>query len=163
MPKKLLDFLVFSSLYISGCAMLMVHQTNHLLRLQYRTVPYFFFVFFSTICSYNFHWYLTGTAENEKTRVQWTQNHKQLHFALFLFGLAGSAIFGLYFIKHWFWMGGAVLLTFLYSAPKIERPPFHFLRKIAVGKTIFLAFVWMYVTTFLPFCFSDRQWQAGSV
>jgi 4-hydroxybenzoate polyprenyltransferase len=35
------------------------------------------------------------------------------------------------------------------------------LRKIALGKTIFLAFVWMYVTTILPVLVSDRPWQPG--
>lgn len=33
------------------------------------------------------------------------------------------------------------------------------LRRIAVGKTIFLAFVWMYVTSLLPFLISGRAWQ----
>jgi 4-hydroxybenzoate polyprenyltransferase len=141
----------------------MVHQTNHLLHLQYKTTPYFLFVFFSTICSYNFHWYLTGTAENEKLRVRWTRDHKRLHFTFFVIGLAGAAMLVLPFLKHWFWMGGAILLTFLYSAPKIDRPPFYFLRKIAVGKTMFLAFVWMYVTTLLPIIFSGKAWQTQDV
>jgi 4-hydroxybenzoate polyprenyltransferase len=78
-------------------------------------------------------------------------------------GLAGAAILVLPFLKHWFWMGGAILLTFLYSAPKIDRPPFYFLRKIAVGKTMFLAFVWMYVTTLLPIIFSGKAWQTQDV
>lgn len=152
--------MLFSSLYIAGCAVLMVHQSNHLLRLHYNHIHYFAFVFFSTICSYNFHWYLTHSAETEKIRNRWTGEHRSLHLILFLVGLLGSAWYFLYFIVHWFWMGGAVVLTFLYSAPKLTMPPFDQLRKVAVGKTIFLAFVWMYVTTFLPVIFSDKNWQA---
>jgi 4-hydroxybenzoate polyprenyltransferase len=69
---------------------------------------------------------------------------------MFILGLFGSAWFFFYFIDSWFWMGVPVILTFLYSAPKIPYTPFHLLQKVAIGKTIFLAFVWMYVTTLLP-------------
>ena len=34
------------------------------------------------------------------------------------------------------------------------------LRRIAIGKTIFLAFVWMYVTTILPLLIAGNPWQA---
>ena len=44
----------------------------------------------------------------------------------------------------------AVILTFLYSAPKISFTPFQWLKKIAIGKTIFLAMAWTYVTAVLP-------------
>ena len=40
--------------------------------------------------------------------------------------------------------------TFLYTAPKLPHKYFRLLRRIALGKTIFLAMVWMYVTTILP-------------
>ena len=141
----------------------MAHQTNHLLHLQYNSKQYFLFVFFSTICSYNFHWYLTPGIQNEMIRVRWTQQHKTLHLALFSIGLAGSGWFFFFFTAHWLWMAGATLLTFLYSAPKLPLHPFGRLRKIAVGKTIFLAFVWMYVTTLLPIIFAGKGWQPEDV
>jgi 4-hydroxybenzoate polyprenyltransferase len=153
--KSLFDFFLFSSLYIALCAVLMVHQTNHLMNLHYNTSPLFYFVFSSTICSYNFHWYLTPATATEKLRTAWTLHHKSLHLLLYIVGLAGSAWFAFRLIDHWFWLGGAVVLTFLYSAPKVPLKPFTQLRKIAIGKTIFLAFVWMYVTTFLPIIFSE--------
>ncbi len=156
--KKLFNFFIFSSLYIAGCAVLMVYQTNHLLRLQYDALVCYLFVFFSTICSYNFHWYLTPNTPTEQLRVTWTQQHKKLHMVLYMIGLIGAGAGAVYFLQHWFWLGGAVVLTFLYSAPKIPYYPFTLLRRIAVGKTIFLAFVWMYVTTFLPIIFSGKSW-----
>lgn len=159
MLRKAFDFFLFSSLYIAGCAILMVHQSNHLLHLKYRHLDYFAFVFFSTMCSYNFHWYLTPSAETEKIRNRWTDEHRGLHFAMFIIGLLGSGWYFFNFIGHWFWMSGAVVLTFLYSAPKLTMPPFHQLRKVAIGKTFFLSFVWMYVTTFLPIIFSEKSWQ----
>jgi 4-hydroxybenzoate polyprenyltransferase len=135
----------------------MLYQTNDLFRLHYHQPPLYFFVFFSTICSYNFHWYLTPDTQTEMIRARWTQQHKRLHLVLYAVGLVGSAWYGLMLIHHWFWLSGAVLLTFLYSAPKLPFKPFTHLRKIAVGKTIFLAFVWMYVTTFLPVAISSEK------
>lgn len=154
--KSVFDFFLFSSLFIAGCAVLMVYQTDDLLHLQYEKQPFYFFVFFSTICSYNFHWYLTPATATEYIRTHWTQQHRRLHFMLYLVGLIVSAWFAIQLINHWLWLSGAVLLTFLYSAPKLPFKPFTTLRKIAVGKTIFLAFVWMYVTTFLPVMISGE-------
>ena len=150
MLKKAFDFFLFSSLFISICSVLMVMQTNQLLQLQYDQKDYLGYVFCSTICSYNFHWYLTPHAIGETDRSAWTQQHRNIHILLFVAGLVGSAWFFFSFLHAWFWMGVPVGLTFLYSAPKLPYPPFSRLKKIAIGKTIFLAFVWMYVTSLLP-------------
>ena len=159
MFKKLFDFFVFSSLYIACCAVLMVYQTNRLLHLEYEFMPCYLFVFFSTICSYNFHWYFTPDIPAEEIRIRWTQRHKRLHLVLYVTGLVGAVICAWHFIGHWFWLGVAVVLTFLYSAPKIPFYPFTLLRKIAVGKTIFLAAVWTYVTSVLPVLFAATRWR----
>ncbi|MBE7171575.1 MAG: UbiA family prenyltransferase [Williamsia sp.] len=158
MLKKLFHFFIFSSLYIAGCAVLMVYQTDRLLHLRYDYLPCYLFVFFSTICSYNFHWYFTPDTPAEEIRIRWTQRHKGLHVVFYIVGLIGAGVYAWHFIGHWFWLGVAVVLTFLYSAPKIPFYPFTLLRKIAVGKTIFLAAVWTYVTAFLPAIFSNRPW-----
>jgi len=157
------NFFIFSSIYIALCAMLMVTQTNKLLHLDYNFRQYLLFVFFSTLCSYNFHWYLTPLTPAEELRVRWTQQHKILHLLFFTAGLIGSCIYFFYFTGYFLWMSISVLLTFLYSAPKLPFRPFYLLRKIAIGKTIFLSFVWMYVTTFLPIIFSGKKWQANDI
>jgi 4-hydroxybenzoate polyprenyltransferase len=154
--RRAFDFFVFSSLYIALCAMLMVYQTYHLFHLKNEMNDMLLFVFFSTICSYNFHWYLTPAAATEMIRVDWTQHHKKLHLFLYVVGLVGAGWLALRLISHWFWLSGAVILTFLYSAPKIPYKPFTSLRQVAVGKTIFLSFVWMYVTSFLPLIFAEQ-------
>jgi 4-hydroxybenzoate polyprenyltransferase len=148
--KAIFDFFLFSSLYIALCAVIMVYQTDQLFNLEYRKSAFYAFVFCSTICSYNFHWYLTPVTGTELIRAHWTQKHRRLHLLLYAAGLVGAGYFVLQLLEHWFWLAGAVLLTFLYSAPKLPYKPFTALRKIAIGKTIFLAFVWMYVTSFLP-------------
>jgi 4-hydroxybenzoate polyprenyltransferase len=145
--------------FIALCAVLMVHQTNHLLPLAYNSQSLLFFVFFSTLCSYNLHWWLTPFSSSEKIRSHWTQQHRITHLILITIGAAGSFWFFLPYIDHWIWIAPAAILTFLYSAPKLPFQIFRHLKKVAIGKTIFLSFVWMYVTTALPIFVSGKAWQ----
>jgi len=161
MFKKLFDLFVFTSLFIALCAVMMTLQTNDLLRLDYKIERYLGFVFFSTICSYNFHWYLTPDSYQEHTRAAWTQQHKTLHLVLFFVGAAGSGFFYFSLIDHWFWMSVPVVLTFLYSAPKVTY--FSWLKRVAIGKTLYLSLVWLYVTTLAPIIFGGRNWQPAYV
>ena len=148
--KKAFDFFVFSSLFIAFCAIFMVYQTDLLFDIK-SSFSILGFVFSGTVCSYNFHWYLTPPNVGGPTeKIIWNIRNKQLHLILAFLGLAGAVIFSLLLIHEWFWLGVTAFVTFLYSAPKIPHPLFTHLRKIAVGKTIFLAFSWTHVTALLP-------------
>ncbi len=154
--RSLIHFFVFTSLYIAVCALVMIHQANHLLQLQYNHFHFGVFVLFATLCSYNFHWGLTSNTETTLVRLGWTIRHRSLHVFLFIVGAIGAGIYFFYFLEHWFALSISVLLTFLYSAPKV--PFLTFLRKIAIGKTIFLSMVWTYVTSILPLLLDGRHW-----
>lgn len=157
-------FFVYSNLFIAACAVLMVSQSYQLLL---HTLPDRYviaFVFFSTICSYSFHWYLSSDpiaigSSPGSSRSEWLRRYHYIHVILFIIGAIGSAIFFLLLAKHWFWLLSSAVPTFLYTAPKISNKYFRALRKIALGKTIFLALVWMYVTTILPFAISNEAWR----
>lgn len=82
---------------------------------------------------------------------------------MFIVGAVGSAVFTFLLIDHWFWLGVTAFVTFLYSAPKVNHPLFFYLRKIAIGKTIFLAFAWMHVTTLLPLVIHVKTLVAADV
>jgi 4-hydroxybenzoate polyprenyltransferase len=141
----------------------MIWQTSRLLLDAPPSGRLIGFVFFSTICSYNFHWWLTPRSVSPSRRVHWTFRHKVLHFILYLVGLTGAAV---YFFSLWRYLPAllfGVLLTFLYSAPKLPQRFFRQLQKIAVGKTLFLAFVWVYVTTVLPVIVADAPWNGSFV
>jgi 4-hydroxybenzoate polyprenyltransferase len=144
------EFLVFSNLFIAGCALLMVNQTTHLIIQQSPIRSYLGFVFSSTLCSYSFHYYLTYESLVHSKRIRWAQRYRPVYVVLFILGTAGVCFFGFKMIAFWRWMLPAVVATFLYSAPKIPHALFRVLRKVAIGKTIFLAFIWAYVTTILP-------------
>jgi 4-hydroxybenzoate polyprenyltransferase len=155
--RKLFDFFIFSSLYISSCACLMVYQASWLLLHQAPSNDLLAFVFLSTACSYNFHWFLTDRSISYSRRIDWTQNHKTLTFGFYLLGQIGSAWFFFRMRAHWLELSVAVFFTFLYSAPKLQM--FRALRQIAVGKTVFLTIVWAYVTSVLPVLIEGAHWQ----
>ncbi len=157
--KRSLSLFVYSNLFIAVCSVLMVYQTCQLLLIHSPSTNLLLFVFFSTICSYSFHWYLTADSIIPSPRVEWTQRNRTIILALFIIGLAGAIVFFILLIKFWFWLLLATVITFLYSAPKIPHPWFRALRKVALGKTIFLAMVWMYVTTILPIVISNQPWR----
>lgn len=159
MLKKAFDFFVFTSLFIACCAVLMVYQASLLFRLQ---LPHslYLFVFFGSVCSYNFHWYLTPpdvSALSDKLR--WNLSNKTLHLLLSATGFAGAAACAFLLVQNWFWLALTGLLTFLYSAPMIPHPAFMRLRRIAVAKTIYLAMAWTQVTALLPLVISPGPLQ----
>ena len=116
------------------------------------------FVFFSTICSYNFHAYLTPRSVNSSRRSQWTQHHKALHFVFYLAGGVGAAVYFFYLLPHAVALAFSILVSFGYSAPKLPYPFFRRMKRKMFGKTIFLALVWTYVTTVLPVLVADTPW-----
>ena len=138
----------------------MLAQTNSMLLGSPASFTLLAFVGFATISSYSFHWYLTPVLPTDKTdRAQWLARNRIVHVWLFILGTAGSAYYGFQLQEHWHWLLFAALITFLYSAPKIPHSWFTLLRRIAIGKTIFLAGVWMFVTTILPLGISGQEWQ----
>ncbi len=148
--NRLFRFIIFSSLFIAMCSVLMVYQTQYLFNIPGPGISFYLFVFFSTVCSYNLHWFLTSHSVKPSQRIQWAQKYKHIHLVLFLVGLLGSGIFFFALIQHWYWLLLGAFITFLYTAPKLPHKHFIELKKIAIGKTIFLSMVWTYVTTALP-------------
>lgn len=163
MPGNTGRFFIYSNLFIAVCAVLMVNQTSQLLLHSLPGTYLIAFVFFATLCSYSFHWYLTSSSVLPSPRIIWLKKNHSVHLVLFLVGLTGSAVFFFYLRPIWPWLLVSAFVTFLYSAPKIPNKYFRALRKVALGKTIFLAFVWMYVTTVLPIVESGIAWSSDFI
>jgi 4-hydroxybenzoate polyprenyltransferase len=138
----------------------MVLQTYYLFHLPSYT-NFIWFIFFGSLCSYNFHWYLTPGLYGGTYRTNWSIKNKKLHLFLFIIGLVGCTWFCIQLIFYWKWLMATAFITFLYSAPKIPYLPFNYLRKIAVGKTIFLSLVWTHTTTILPLLISRIHWETS--
>lgn len=163
MPGNTGRFFIYSNLFIAVCAVLMVNQTSQLLLNSYPCIHLTAFVFFATLCSYSFHWYLTSSSALPSPRIVWLKKNHSVHLVIFFIGLVGSAVFFFYLRPIWPWLLVSAFITFLYSAPKIPNKYFRALRKVAIGKTIFLAFVWMYVTTVLPIVESGAAWSSDFI
>lgn len=157
---RFFNFFVYSNLFISGCAVLMARHTTMLLVDHPPGVYFLAFVFSATLCSYSFHWYLSSEHATPSPRLTWLKNNHIFHLIFFIAGLTGSTLFFIDLIKYWPWLLLSAIITFLYSAPKIPGRYFRQLRKIAFGKTIFLALVWTHVTTILPIIITDLPWKA---
>ncbi len=163
MVKRLFLFIIYSNLFMAACAVAMVDQAYRFLLQSPANVNYLLFVLFSTLCSYSFHWYLTSHSVIPSSRIKWLEKNRYVHLIFFLLGLSGAALFFFYLLPYWHWLLAGALITFLYSAPKLPGPYFKMLRRLALGKTIFLATVWMYVTTILPIIISGKEWDTGYV
>ena len=138
----------------------MVWQSFNLFQLPIH-YEFLLFVFFGTLCSYSFHWYLTPAAFGGSYRTDWSVRNKKLHFVLFLVGMVGSVVYVWQLRTHWQWLLATAFITFLYSAPKMPYRPSLFLRRIAIAKTIFLAFAWTHIPAFLPLELYDHNWTAA--
>lgn len=121
------------------------------------------FVFFATMCSYNFHWWLTPTSNSSSQRIAWAEQYKGWHYGFYLYGLAGTLVSFLFIREHWLAISFGGLVTFLYSAPKLPQPIFRELKKVAIGKTLFLSIVWTYVTTILPVFVSNETFSGEMI
>lgn len=155
-------FFVYSNLFICLCAVVMAWQTSYVFSAVPPTPEFLCFVFFASLCSYSFHWYLTPADPGlPGSRSRWLEKHRKIHLPLFIAGLAGAVCSALFLLGHWHWLAISAAITFLYSAPKIAHPWFRSLRKIALAKTVFLAFVWMYVTTILPMQVGRQGWSTA--
>lgn len=161
MFKRIFNFFVFSNIFIAGCAVLMAYQTSSFLLHTPANTHFLLFVLLATVCSYSFHWYLSLDSVIPSPRIEWEHRNKGVHLFLFIIGMIGSGIFFFYLRSYWEWLSFSALITFLYSAPKIPNRYFRALRKVALGKTIFLALVWTHVTTILPIIVSGRSWETG--
>lgn len=157
MLQRFLHVFVYSNIFIAVCSVVMCWYTFYALQISVNT-PYLVFVFFATLVSYSFHWYLTIDAPSPSKRLRWTTKNKTVHILLFFTSSIGVLFFGYFLKDFWEWLVLTAVLTFLYSAPKIPIWPFKQLYKIAVGKTIFLALVWMHVTVILPVIFSAHPY-----
>lgn len=158
---KVFHFFVYSNLFIAGCAVIMAWQTSQLLLHQAPDNTTLGFIFFGSLCSYSFHWILTKETGAVSSRSIWFRQHKPVYLLLFLAGVIGTAFYGSSLITHWPVLVLTAVITFLYSAPKIPLRFFESLRKIAIGKTFFLAFVWMHVTTILPLLLVRTDWNGS--
>lgn len=153
----LLQVILFSNSYIALCAVVMCWTTACLFHLE---LPAFFllFIFLGTLSSYALHWYLTPMALNQRERNEWNGQHKALLLWIFIVAAVLMLVLLTQLVAYLRYFMPVVVATFLYTAPKIDYRPFRYLRRIAILKTTYLAFVWTFVTAVLPLLLTTTAW-----
>jgi len=135
---------------------MMSWETQHLY--GYNDPGYLLFIFFATLASYNAHSLINTVYPATSVRHEWNLRNRKLLVLLLVLSGGATAWFFIPYLNHPFpfLLGG--LLTFLYSAPNLEGRAWLWLRKIAIGKTLYLAAVWTYATTVLPLLAHDSEY-----
>ncbi len=162
---QIFQFFIYSNIFISCCAALMSWETAYLFLGNQQSTRFLLFVFFATLCSYSFHWWLTPLLPETSSgeRAIWIRKNQRAYPVLLGISAIGTIITALFLLEHWLWLLIAGFITFLYSAPKIPVSLFAFLKRIAIGKTIFLAMVWTFVTVGLPLLINRTNWHASII
>lgn len=146
---KWLHFILSHSFFVSFCAVALAFQTGRLLHVDIPAYLYGF-IFFATLCSYNFYWILSRFSFSGTVSIAAFLEKEATGISLFLISLAGMVYFLLISPVQLNQVAMAVLLTVAYSVPLLPFKLLHFTRKAGVLKTVLLAFTWTYVTAFLP-------------
>ena len=146
---RFLHFILSHSIFIALCALGLCYQTALVLHTQ-NNYNLYGFVFFSTICSYNFYWLLSKFYFTKKVFYPYFVREQLSFVILFVasFIVTVSFLASLLFLIPYVLVG--IFFTLLYSLPLWPFPFAKKLQKIGFFKTVLLAFTWSYITTILP-------------
>lgn len=144
-----LAFIFSHSVFIAICAGAMCVQTYVVTELA---INWFicFFVFFSTLASYNFYWLVSKYAFRKNKSLPNFLSSSISYLVLFLLAGIASLYYALELPHLLAWAFVGAILTLLYSLPLW---PFSFVQQLPKPgflKTVLLAFTWAYVITVFP-------------
>ena len=151
MIRKITAFILFSSIFISLCAVALCIQTNLLLHLPLNPPSFYCFVFGATLAQYNLHYLVKTTAVNNSQRLAWSSKNKKVHKVLLCAGIALILFSFLSFRLHHF-IVLAILgaIAFLYSFPVIPFEKKKRIKDYGFLKIFTLALLWTLVTVWFP-------------
>ncbi len=146
---KWLHFILSHSIFIAVCAVALCFQTAFLLHIKL-TVYLYAFVFFSTICSYNFYWLLSAYFFSVKPVKLFIKQY-YTNVIVFAAGSIGLVFFIQFITDLLAVISLGMFLTLLYAIPLLPFKIFHTARKAGLLKTVLLAFTWSFVTVYIPY------------
>lgn len=149
--KKFSEFILFSSIFISLCAVALCMETNILLGLPLNHFSFYCFVFGATLAQYNLHYFAKTVAVTGSQRQAWSQNKKQLHLILLILG--GALILFSFFsfhLKHFIILGCLGAISFLYSFPFLPFEKKRRIKDYGLLKILTITLLWTLVTVWFP-------------
>lgn len=146
---KWLHFILSHSIFIAVCALALTFQTALLLQINIDLFVYGF-IFFATLCSYNFYWILSKLSFATKRNIPAILKKQATGCLMLFISSVGLLYCLLQSAVPFHFVATAFLLTVLYAVPLLPFSFLKFTRKAGVLKTILLAFTWAYVTVIIP-------------
>lgn len=149
--KKLLNTVVYGSVFISLCTVALCMETSLLLDLPFNNFPFYLLVFAATLGQYNIHYFIKKSANADSERFLWSVAHRNVHLIFNIFGAAG-VIAGLFFLgtKHLMVLGIIAAITILYSFPFLPFKNKRRLKDFGILKILILSYVWTLITVWFP-------------
>lgn len=154
--KRLFEYLLYTNFFISLVSTTMCYGTATIFNLTMHSEVYLI-IFFSTLSSYNIHWYFSIPDNNLALteRLVWQKlNSKLILFISIFSSCIVIYLLGLHANNIKYFMPAAIA-TGVYTAPKIPIKLFNKLEGKALAKTTYLTLIWLYVTLILPFLLSN--------
>ena len=149
--KKILEFILFSSLFIACCAVAFCIETNILLGLPYNSAGFYCFVFGATLLQYNLHYSAKKKAVKNSQRLQWSLQNKRIHFVLLVLGsLLILFSFFSFHLKHFIILACLGGISFLYSFPFLPVGKKRKIKDYGFLKIVTLSLLWTLVTVWFP-------------
>ncbi|PRY14812.1 hypothetical protein CLV24_10349 [Pontibacter ummariensis] len=156
LPLRLLEALLYSSVFISACAFGLTVETQLLAGLPV-SLPMAAFVFLSTLFTYNVSsiksLLLRPGQKPDRRSAAWSQRNKRFLAALGIASLAGAVALylsygfrvNIWFVLHLALISVGYTVPVIYKARQV-RP----LRSMPLLKVFLIAYVWAMVTALLP-------------
>lgn len=149
--KKIAVFFLFSSIFISVCAVALCIETNLLFHLPLNPVSFYCFVFGATLAQYNLHYLVKTAAVQNSERLEWSMKNKKVHKILFATGI-GLILFSFFSFRlhHFIILGVMGVIAFLYSFPVIPLGKKRRIKDFGFLKILTLSLLWTLVTVWFP-------------
>ncbi|MGB4842953.1 MAG: hypothetical protein WBP16_00665 [Ferruginibacter sp.] len=146
---KWFQFILSHSVFVAICAVALAFQTVQLLDFTSNVFVYGF-IFFATLCSYNFYWLLSKAALSGSITIK--NLFKKERSGMLMMLIAGAGMLYCFFESALSinFVVTAIALTIIYAVPLLPFQFLKFTRRAGVLKTFLLAFTWAYVTVFIP-------------
>jgi 4-hydroxybenzoate polyprenyltransferase len=149
--KKLLEFILFTSIFVAGCAVAFCMETNILLGVPLNNFSFYAFVFGATIVQYNLHYIVKKVAAKDSARLRWSLRNKNIHLILLIAGsfLILFSLFSFH-LEHFFILFVLGCVSFLYSFPFLPFAKKKRIKDYGFLKITTLALLWTLVTVWFP-------------
>jgi 4-hydroxybenzoate polyprenyltransferase len=161
--NELIDFLLFSNIYISIAAVCFTFQSELLFSIPLHLKPYHFIIFFSTMAEYGIHRMVSIQKEKKsfelKEAQSWSEKRIKALYVLLGISFTGLIIFSFYLRFEVFLLFSCLtLITLTYTLPLFSKRGGEIfrLRDLPLVKILLVSVVWSMVTFFPPIFYENN-------